>query len=1005
MKKNSYLLLFLLVFGLFVTEVFAITIRETMDENDGYTTLEEGSIIIGVTRFSPKTIVTASRAATAGVNDVMLYMNKNGNTNGYEMPGVYYYVDPYVGWFFLDSNNNATPVVNNKELEKLSKLDIYYVDNVEKVLGIDFPGENVNVSTLPDGVIFEDNKLYVNATIQSIEFKTNDNKTVSFKFDPITSKFIEDTKTCYVVSNGIITSYDSSCGSDVVIPLEFNGEKITGIGVDAFRNTNLTSVIIPSEIVSIGSNAFADNELESVIIKDKYDESDFSFYGDNVFGNFLNIVYDNELTRMLSYVDSNYVVKYYKDVNIDTLINNPSNEYGLRDYVSLNLIETLKDNGYDKDYNYCYNGCNYEEDYINGNKETLEDLYGLSLLYVEDYKYTFLLEKYDFDSKKVYLVTKIVNVSFEESGIKENANIVKDAVNNLQIDTRFEDMFNNDIVTRLKYIYDLEDIYDIDIVLTSLGDDIEIGDYREVLYYGSSKNSYYLKDGVIYDVLPNVMLLGYENQYVSYFDNSNYDNVEDYIEIMLNEFSNDTGVNNYFIYYNQDGKAYTKAEQSHKVGTDYEIELIDIDYSEKWVIKFIDYNKDLYDDNGYTMASCFGFNNGVITSYNGMCGANVKIPNQINGIDVISIANDENYSELFYNSGIISILLPNTLNKIGVSVFENNRFENLVIPYGILEIGDNAFANLIVKGYVSIPKSVNKLGKNIFSNLKSNNNDDFIYARLEDGLIDKTILMAYGGKVDNDSNIILTLPEGIVEIRENVFSYNYNLDGIILPNTLEKIGNNAFYNTLINDFVIPSGVKSIGNNVFNISNGILKIFISDKSSERDFDYLGNNAFGNANEIIYENRVEISELILNKRELDLFIGDVDTLIVTINPSNATDRDIVWTSSNDLVVTVNNGLLEAVGEGSAIITATVGGKSITCNVIVNKKITYTYEFEKIEGSIADEYYLYIVSSEGNKVSGKVNITYINDKDKEHDITENGIKIVKNAVSSIEILSIND
>ena len=191
----------------------------------------------------------------------------------------------------------------------------------------------------------------------------------------------------------------------------------------------------------------------------------------------------------------------------------------------------------------------------------------------------------------------------------------------------------------------------------------------------------------------------------------------------------------------------------------------------------------------------------------------------------------------------------------------------------------------------------------------------------------------------------------------------------------------------------------------NISNGILKIFISDKSSERDFDYLGNNAFGNASEIIYENRVEISELILNKTELDLFIGDVDALIVTINPSNATDRDIVWTSSNDLVVTVNNGLLEAVGEGSAIITATVGGKSITCNVIVNKKITYTYEFEKIEGSIADEYYLYIVSSEGNKVSGKVNITYINDKDKEHDITENGIKIVKNAVSSIEILSIND
>ena len=91
--------------------------------------------------------------------------------------------------------------------------------------------------------------------------------------------------------------------------------------------------------------------------------------------------------------------------------------------------------------------------------------------------------------------------------------------------------------------------------------------------------------------------------------------------------------------------------------------------------------------------------------------------------------------------------------------------------------------------------------------------------------------------------------------------------------------------------------------------------------------------------------------------------------------ATDKEIVWTSSNEDVVKVSNGILEAVGEGSAVITATVGGKSVNCNVTVNKRITYTPVWEKIKSSIADEYYLYIVSSEGNKVSGKINITYIN------------------------------
>ena len=89
--------------------------------------------------------------------------------------------------------------------------------------------------------------------------------------------------------------------------MEINEEKITAIGVNAFKDANLTNVVIPSEIISIGSNAFANNNLETVIIKEKYDSSNFEFYGDNVFGNFNNIIYDNELTRMLNYIDNNFM--------------------------------------------------------------------------------------------------------------------------------------------------------------------------------------------------------------------------------------------------------------------------------------------------------------------------------------------------------------------------------------------------------------------------------------------------------------------------------------------------------------------------------------------------------------------------------------------------------------------------------------------------------------------------------------------------------------------------
>ena len=132
MNKWKYLLIFSFLFIILISPIYAITIRETTNKNDNYSTIEEGSVIIGVTKFTPDTIVTASKAATAGVNDVMLYLSKNGSNNGYEMPGVYYYVDEFVGWFFIDSENKATPVENAKKLEKLNNLDIYYINNITK---------------------------------------------------------------------------------------------------------------------------------------------------------------------------------------------------------------------------------------------------------------------------------------------------------------------------------------------------------------------------------------------------------------------------------------------------------------------------------------------------------------------------------------------------------------------------------------------------------------------------------------------------------------------------------------------------------------------------------------------------------------------------------------------------------------------------------------------------------------------------------------------------------
>ena len=53
---------------------------------------------------------------------------------------------------------------------------------------------------------------------------------------------------------------------------------------------------------------------------------------------------------------------------------------------------------------------------------------------------------------------------------------------------------------------------------------------------------------------------------------------------------------------------------------------------------------------------------------------------------------------------------------------------------------------------------------------------------------------------------------------------------------------------------------------------------------------------------------------------------------MNPDNADDKTVTWSSSNEAVATVVNGLVTAVAEGTAVITASAGGKSASCTVTV-------------------------------------------------------------------------
>ncbi|MBO4536704.1 MAG: Ig-like domain-containing protein [Bacteroidales bacterium] len=88
-------------------------------------------------------------------------------------------------------------------------------------------------------------------------------------------------------------------------------------------------------------------------------------------------------------------------------------------------------------------------------------------------------------------------------------------------------------------------------------------------------------------------------------------------------------------------------------------------------------------------------------------------------------------------------------------------------------------------------------------------------------------------------------------------------------------------------------------------------------------------------------VAVTGVRLDQTELSLYPEESVTLVATVEPENATDKLVFWTSSNSAVANVNgSGLVMALAEGSAVITATThdGSKTATCQVTVKKKIVH-------------------------------------------------------------------
>ena len=95
-----------------------------------------------------------------------------------------------------------------------------------------------------------------------------------------------------------------------------------------------------------------------------------------------------------------------------------------------------------------------------------------------------------------------------------------------------------------------------------------------------------------------------------------------------------------------------------------------------------------------------------------------------------------------------------------------------------------------------------------------------------------------------------------------------------------------------------------------------------------------------------NKILINHISLNKVSITLIKGASETLKATIEPNNATNQNVIWSSSDTQIAAVDkNGTVTANRAGTATITVTTeeGKKEATCKVTVNDEIPTSSDIE--------------------------------------------------------------
>lgn len=288
--------------------------------------------------------------------------------------------------------------------------------------------------------------------------------------------------------------------------------------------------------------------------------------------------------------------------------------------------------------------------------------------------------------------------------------------------------------------------------------------------------------------------------------------------------------------------------------------------------------------------------------------------------------------------------LPKNIKNIEKGTFKDcSVLKDITIPDTVMKIGDVVFENCTALPQITLPASVQTIGDKAFSHCEA--------------LTD------------------LKLSEGLTSIGSYAFEYNIALPKVTLPNTLESLGERAFqYCDVLADVDLGTSLKVIPQYCFYEDPAIQKMVLP-----YQFTTVNANAFANCTKLTditfnrnvssmassalsYKDKTTIhgikgtyaekfatdnefrfealnnptTDITLSKENCEVAKGKTLRLTAALTPVDTSD-ELTWTSSDEDIVTVTDGVLKAVGIGEAEIIAMAGDVTKSCSVKVYQGVT--------------------------------------------------------------------